>query len=90
MKKWVYIFKGIIFIAIGMCFFSVKFYEIQSVVFLQELNNDVFAYIPNHFASYFNEFFKQSGMNVLFSVLFIALGIIELISSKGVARNANN
>jgi hypothetical protein len=38
---------------------------------------------------YFDEFFKQNGLNLVVSLLFIGIGVLELIQVKGMNRNAN-
>ena len=49
----------------------------------------VYAWIPSQFASFFDEFFKQNGLNLVVSLLFITIGVLELIQVKGMKSNGN-
>lgn len=83
------IFKGIANIAIGCVFFGIKFYNISPIVFIEELQRNVFVQESVHFSNYFTEFFKQNGLNLILAILFIGIGVLELIEIKGVMKHAD-
>ena len=91
------IFKGILNIAIGFTFFGIKFYTIQPMImdesggaltFIQLIRQGV-TYSGEYFMGYFNEIFKQNGINLILALLFIAVGVLELLQIKGMKSNGN-
>jgi len=78
--------KGIIFIIIGILFLWVTFYNVKDSVDI--LGDDVnlfrFSYAYGVFRSTgktLYDFIQPTIINYLFSVLFVALGFIEIIGS---------
>ena len=94
MKKNLKISKGIIFIAIGLLFLFVTFYNVVESVNI--LGDEVSFF---HFANYYNayefsnntlfDFVRPTILNYLFSILFIILGTIEIIES-GILKKAGD
>jgi len=95
--KIVKIIKSLLFILLGVCFFSVKFYEInQEVIFEDGTTKTFLWWLKNGidvstqlFNENFDVFFKQNGLNLVVSLLFIGVGVLELIQVKGMNRNGN-
>jgi uncharacterized protein (DUF2062 family) len=77
------IVKGIIFVAIGVVFLFVSFYNIvpTTIILNEGFENtnvgftDVLIYLD--LQDYWNEFFKPNIINFVLSGLFILLGLIE-------------
>ena len=97
MKRWIQLIKGISYIALGFCFFSIKFYEIKKEIvlvdgsvrsFLWWIKNGVDVSLQI-FNDHFDDFFKQNGLNLVVSLLFITIGVLELIQVKGMKSNGN-
>lgn len=92
------ILKGVANIIIGVVFFQLRFYTIQSTVIsadghafsFVELIKQGVDYGAQYFMVYFDEIFKQNGLNLVLALLFIAVGVLELIQVKGMKSNANN
>ena len=89
--KTIKIIKGIAIILIGIVIFTIKFYDISNTVMIDETEMQFSFFIRGlHFFEadtiqmYFNEFFKQTGINVILSLLFVGVGVMEIIESKGV------
>jgi hypothetical protein len=82
--KAIKIIKGITFVIIGVIIFTVKFYDISQIVYIEEIENNVHFVNISSVGAYFDEFFKQTGINVILSLLFVGVGVMEIIESKGV------
>jgi hypothetical protein len=89
--KTIKILKGLSFILTGITMFGIKFYNISYSVMagtigmtFAEAVQYTSKYSVSYFDDYFNQFFKLTGTNLILALLFIAIGIFELIETKGV------
>ena len=87
--KLVKIFKGIAFIALGFVFFTIKFYTINQTVIVEEGARPITFSEPIMVHAHFDEFFQQSGINLVLALLFIGIGVLELLQIKGMKSNVN-
>lgn len=87
--KLVKIIKGVAFIISGMIMFSIKFYNINPVIVLEDTGASLNFSNPMFVAMYFERFFEQSGINLILALLFIGIGVLELIEIKGVLKNVH-
>jgi len=82
--KTIKIIKGITIIIIGIVIFTIKFYDISVEILVEGYELPFTFANPQAVWYYFNEFFKQTGINVILSLLFVGVGVMEIIESKGV------
>lgn len=80
MKKKIKISKGVIFLLIGILFLFVTFYNIQELPFDNDYSfvDYIRLIIYSGISEKFYDFFKPTIFNYLFSLLFIALGALEI------------
>ena len=91
------IFKGVLNIVVGVLFFQLRFYTIQQTVLTAdghtfsfiELVKQGVDYGGQYFTEYFNDIFKQNGINLVLALLFIGIGVLELLQIKGMKSNVN-
>lgn len=90
------IVKGLLIIALGLLFLTVKFYNIldtitveENVYQIRDLFNLLTMFDKEGFAMFFNQFFQTTGVNVVIGFLFIVIGVFEIIEAKGVRTNGN-
>lgn len=86
MKKfnWFKFLKGIIYIFIAITFLSVRFYDIQEIIVYNGIEYTRSSLNYAAFLETFEQIFKVVYYNILFFILFLALGILEMI---GVRKN---
>jgi mannitol-specific phosphotransferase system IIBC component len=90
------IIKGLLIIALGLLFLTVKFYNINSTItvetgvwYIRDLFNLFTQHSKEGFELVFNQFFQSTGLNVVIGLLFIVIGVFEIIEAKGVKTNVN-
>ena len=77
LKNLIKISKGILFIAVGILFLYVVFYDIQFVVDYDGKLIDLKGY-EIWVQTNAKDYFKETILNYAFSALFIVLGILEI------------
>lgn len=86
MKKfsWLKFSKAIVYFITSIVFMSVNFYNIHESIIAPDINVEVTVRNITYFSSYFTQFFQHTWQNIWLTLLFMALGIIEMI---GVRKN---
>jgi hypothetical protein len=83
------IVKGIIFITIGILFLFVTFYNYHSYAIINDREFSFYEYLVIFRDYDLNHFFRETIFNYIFAILFMGLGVLEIIDS-GILKKAGD